>query len=909
MFNVDNSIGLVVANNILCLALRTGRIIRIDLEHPETVDDIDLPKKQSETGTIEGVFFDPTGTHLVITTSLGDNYVLNSSSTKPKLLTRIKNTVITAIAWSPSAPNRITGEILIGTKDGQVIETVIEPSNEYFKKEERYVKTVWSNSSGRSISGVHAYESREPNTRHVIVTSAGEIWHWKGKILAKAERDAIPVYQRLFDKVTPERESFDPNEVDSFALSPYSFPRRPPSTFGWLTGVGVVHSSLKSDNSEFLKDANLLLYDQVEMGKGGDRVRSLLLTEYYLLFLQKNTIIGINRLNNQKVFEHTVPVEQGEELLGLCSDHSVGTFWAYSERNIYEIKATEGESKGIWKTMLECGRYEEALDLADDATAKDAVRQAYGDELLAHKEYERAAFMLGLTSKPLESCSLVFLDAKQYDALLLYLKTKLKSVGRGSGNKMQRIMLSAWIAELFMEKMNSLEDKQAVGVPNGGVPDSSAAAGEEDEEEENELLTVKTAFRQFIKDNKASLDKDTLYEIMSTHNRRDELLYYADAVDDGSFVLSYWTRTENWAEALKVLLTKNSPELTYRYATVLLMNSPEATVDAWMRISDLDPAKLVPALLNYVSSYKAGEQAIRYLKFAIDTLGSMDTVIHNALILIYASSTIDEQPLLKFLQQTEKSAPGFDFDFALRVCTQFNRIKCSVSIYTSMGLYEDAVKLALRKNDIDLAARVADTAINDEGLRKSLWLEIAKKVISSRDGFEKAIELLDRSELLKIEDLLPFVPDFTTLNSEFKNRVTESMEGYNAEISQLNREMEETVQTVENIRGEITKYKRNYALVEPGEGCGICEFPLITRRFYVFPCQHAFHSDCLVTYIKTHGDYESRRVLNEATNTSGFKDLPENIDQLISKSCVLCNDTRIDSVDEDLVSRIDDFAL
>lgn len=37
-FSVNNIVSLVVANNILCMALKTGRIIRIDLEHPQDID-------------------------------------------------------------------------------------------------------------------------------------------------------------------------------------------------------------------------------------------------------------------------------------------------------------------------------------------------------------------------------------------------------------------------------------------------------------------------------------------------------------------------------------------------------------------------------------------------------------------------------------------------------------------------------------------------------------------------------------------------------------------------------------------------------------------------------------------------------------------------------------------------------
>lgn len=34
-------------------------------------------------------------------------------------------------------------------------------------------------------------------------------------------------------------------------------------------------------------------------------------------------------------------------------------------------------------------------------------------------------------------------------------------------------------------------------------------------------------------------------------------------------------------------------------------------------------------------------------------------------------------------------------------------------------------------------------------------------------------------------------------------------------------------------------------MLVPEEKCSLCDLPVLTRQFYIFPCQHAFHSDCL----------------------------------------------------------------
>ena len=37
-----------------------------------------------------------------------------------------------------------------------------------------------------------------------------------------------------------------------------------------------------------------------------------------------------------------------------------------------------------------------------------------------------------------------------------------------------------------------------------------------------------------------------------------------------------------------------------------------------------------------------------------------------------------------------------------------------------------------------------------------------------------------------------------------------------------------------------------YGIIPPDAKCGLCQFPLLTKGFYLFPCHHTFHSDCLI---------------------------------------------------------------
>ena len=55
-----------------------------------------------------------------------------------------------------------------------------------------------------------------------------------------------------------------------------------------------------------------------------------------------------------------------------------------------------------------------------------------------------------------------------------------------------------------------------------------------------------------------------------------------------------------------------------------------------------------------------------------------------------------------------------------------------VHIYSKMGMYENAVDLALVKGDLELAKVNAEKPEEDRQLKKKLWLKIAKYVVEDK---------------------------------------------------------------------------------------------------------------------------------------------------------------------------------
>jgi hypothetical protein len=54
--------------------------------------------------------------------------------------------------------------------------------------------------------------------------------------------------------------------------------------------------------------------------------------------------------------------------------------------------------------------------------------------------------------------------------------------------------------------------------------------------------------------------------------------------------------------------------------------------------------------------------------------------------------------------------------------------------------------------------------------------------------------------------------------------------------------------------------KRGYHL-QAYQRCEYCADPLFSRQFYLFPCTHGFHSDCMLKRSRTQGHFEASQAL------------------------------------------------
>jgi hypothetical protein len=149
---------------------------------------------------------------------------------------------------------------------------------------------------------------------------------------------------------------------------------------------------------------------------------------------------------------------------------------------------------------------------------------------------------------------------------------------------------------------------------------------------------------------------------------------------------------------------------------------------------------------------------------------------------------------------------------------------------------------------------------------------------------------------------------------DFKDEICNALEEYSRHIDTLKQEMDSGQHTAEQIRAEIAALDNRYAIVEPGERCWICTLPVLSRQFFVFPCQHAFHSDCLGKRVLENSSLGKKKHIKDLQMevSRGLSIGPQReklvreLDGLVAEQCVLCGDLGIKTIDEPFIREGED---
>ncbi|RUP49144.1 Pep3/Vps18/deep orange family-domain-containing protein [Jimgerdemannia flammicorona] len=569
----DPLVAMAVSNNVLAMALETNHVLRIDLQQAHEVEDIEIPRKPGE-GRIYKIFFDPTGRHLIVTTEHGENFYLYERWKKAKQLARLKGVIIESIAWNPltSTSDPSTLPILLGTRTGLIYETTLEPTDDFFRREEKYLKQVYSiHELGMPITGLHFEQfPASPRKYFVVATTPTRIYQFVGTAVGIAGggaggvtgEEGRAVFEGLFAKydVNPGFQEL-PGDLTHSELHFFSkyqdlHQRGVAQTFAWLTGPGIYHGNLVFGSGDSVIDStHLLPYPATASDTDPSAVvvsevpLSIALTEFHFVLLYKDRVRAINQLNDQIVYEEMIPLAAGKEVRRLTIDSVKNTFWIYTNSSIHELLVTR-EDRDVWRLYLDGKHYDTALQYCKDPAQRDRVFTTQANDYFAQGRYQLSAKYFADSTVPFEEVALKFVEREERDALRKYLLSRLEKLKKA--DLTQKYIIATWLVEIFLSRINELEDLATSSTPSdGSVPSADAGATANDHQLRQREL--EDEFRVFLEAYHGYLHRETTYKLISSHGRTDELLHYATLIGDYEKVIWHWIEEKNWKEALKVL--------------------------------------------------------------------------------------------------------------------------------------------------------------------------------------------------------------------------------------------------------------------------------------------------------------------------------------------------------------------
>lgn len=925
---------MAAGNDVIALGTTKGWVIRHDFGHGDS-HDIDLSSGRTGEQSVHRVFVDPGGSHCIATV-LGsggaETYYMHAKWSKPRVLSRLKGLVVNAVAWNRQQITEVsTREIIIGVDNGQLYEMAVDEKD----KKEKYIKFLFEMIElPEAFMGLEMETANVSNgTRYyVMAITPTRLYSFTG--IGSLET----VFASYVDRAVHFMEL--PGEIPNSELHVFIKQRRA-SHFAWLSGAGIyhgglnfgaTHSSLDGDQ-HFVENKALLDYSKLFEGTKTMKPSSLAVSEFHFLVLIENKVKVVNRISGHIIeelhFDQT-PDSVSRGIIGLCSDASAGLFYAYDQNSIFQVSAND-EGRDMWKVYLDMDDYAAALAKCRDPLQRDQVYLLQAEAAFSSKDYFRAASFYAKISYILsfEEITLKFIGASEQDALRTFLLRKLDNLEKD--DKCQIMMISTWTTELYLDKVNRLL-----------LEDDNAS-----ENRNSEYQSTIQEFRAFLSDSKDVLDETTTMKLLESYGRVDELVYFASLKEHYEIAIHHYIQQGEAKKALEVLQKPSVPiDLQYTFAPDLIMLDAYETVESWMVTKNLNPRKLIPAMMRYASEPHAKNEThevIKYLEFCVHRLNNEDPGIHNLLLSLYSQQE-DDSALMRFLEckfgKGRVNGPEFFYDpkYALRLCLKEKRMRACVHMYSMMSMHEEAVALAL-KVDPELAMAEADKVEDDEDLRKKLWLMIAKHVIeqekgTKRENIRKAIAFLKETDgLLKIEDILPFFPDFALID-DFKEAICSSLEDYNKQIEELKEEMNDATHGADNIRNDISALAQRYAIIEQDEECGVCQRKILMvgaeyqmargymsvgplAPFYVFPCGHSFHAECLIAHVtrctdEAQAEYildlqkqltlvggEAKRESNGSMAEESIASLPPSekirsqLDDAVAGECPFCGDLMI----------------
>ena len=283
---------------------------------------------------------------------------------------------------------------------------------------------------------------------------------------------------------------------------------------------------------------------------------------------------------------------------------------------------------------------------------------------------------------------------------------------------------------------------------------------------------------------------------------------------------------------------------------------------------DEDKNKFNVETSNILKNIEVLKKSSGFSKNIKDQIKLQINNLNNLYIFYLALNPAKKQTIIKYLKDYckldsngKRKKAEFRFDYAKSIL-QDNKLALAL-ILSLMGKYSEAISLSLTKEENDTEDTFKDNqemaefiAKNcpDKKLQKSLWIQIFISLGESGDDnsennnekkLSKALDIMEKSKVLKIEDVLPYITDSIKIE-QFKKHISDCITQYENKINKLKEDIKDYNNTAENIKKDINEVNKKSMEIRYNEfNCEICGESLKNKRIFLFPCGHMFDMNCI----------------------------------------------------------------
>jgi hypothetical protein len=450
-------------------------------------------------------------------------------------------------------------------------------------------------------------------------------------------------------------------------------------------------------------------------------------------------------------------------------------------------------------------------------------------------------------------------------------------------SKSQRTIVCTWLCELFVHEIASCTLDKTRNIN----PD------------------VMNRFQSFLRTHKSSLDPATTMQLISSRDVRPLVVFYAQLVGDYEKVVYFYLDDRRYSDVIALLTDapfEKVEVLIYQAGPLLMAQEPEAAVALFLSKPKLELSRILPSLLRYcdlVDASDANDASLetdyegRHVNFAVlyvqDCLASCGysesetsrkrELIQLCIFLLAKYDNPSEEQLLQLLQPVLDDLPAemddedclveahisrsrpdmslvvdpisdqipFDVNYALNICSHYSRHRSVVILLALSGSNEEAVVLAAAV-DMTLAKKVVMRPTN-VAVRRRLWNVLIQESLKGSSETSRNIDivhLLRESEgVLQVEDIMKYLSQTNDMDV-FRDEICHALESFGEKIEGLQAEMEELAASAESIVTELEATKKRGYGFSTHQRCEYCGDAVFSKQFYIFPCGHGFHCDCIM---------------------------------------------------------------